>query len=146
LAVGVSDNYQQWDTTHDLKLCDFGVTQYSARLGGLSAWRTAALAMAARGGYGLIFSFNVLNGGTQDKDGVYDCKDQGGVKGMSAPNCAMTATQIVAAAQALGDAGCGGLMMWTYKADRMALPAWQPAFTQVANLQARRAAKPCRVR
>jgi hypothetical protein len=36
-------------------------------------WRHAGLAMAARDYHAILFSMNVLNGGTQDKDGTWDC-------------------------------------------------------------------------
>lgn len=144
--VGTS-NKLAWDKSHTWKVCDIGIAQFSYRFGSPTAWRDSVLAMSKAGGYSAAFSFNVINGGTQDRDGVWDCKDQGGHKGQRSPNCGMTATQIVTAVKALGDAGCAGLMMWRNDNTKFTTwTDWIQAFKDAAAIQAQRYKKPCKVR
>jgi hypothetical protein len=48
-----------------------------------------ALSIVQRDGMAVIFSFNILDGGVQDKSGTYDCAGTGGL-GTNPPNCRMT--------------------------------------------------------
>jgi hypothetical protein len=144
VPVGTSDHNTVFDPSHDFKVCDIGISQFSYRYGAPVAWRDTAMAMAKRGSYQRVFSFNVLNGGTQDKDGVWDCSKQGGVKGTRAPNCAMTAVQVIETVTALGDVGCAGLMMWQYDAIKFAL--WSKVINEAAGIQAARPRRPCTAR
>jgi hypothetical protein len=141
VPVGMSESHRNWDTSNDLKVCDIGIEQFSYRFGDPVAWREAALAKARRGGSQRVFSFNIINGGTQDKTGTWDCP--GIIKGSRSPNCGMTEAQIKQVVEALGDLGCGGLMMWKYDATRFARPDWKRAFEYGAALQAQREARPC---
>jgi hypothetical protein len=143
VPAGTSDHLTSWEPTKDYRVCDFGIFQYSARFGPLTTWRDGALARVRRGGYAASFSFNPINGGTQDRDGTWDCAAEGGVRGQSAPNCSMTEPEIVAAGTALGETGCGGLMMWRYDASRFDRADWRRAFTRVAELQRARQPHPC---
>jgi hypothetical protein len=145
VPVGSSENTTLWDPTRSTTVCDIGIEQYSYRFGDVVAWRDASLTRARRDGTARIFSFNILNGGTQDRDGVWDCATQGKVRGTRSPNCSMTADQITAVSKALGDAGCGALIFWRSDA-RFTLPAWQQAFQTLATLQAGRAPRPCSLR
>jgi len=146
VPVGTSDHTTEWEPTKDYKVCDLGQFQFSHRFGSITTWRDRALALVKRGGYSATFSFNVINGGTQDRDGRWDCAAQGGTRGDREPNCSMTPAQILTAVRELGDAGCGGLMMWKYDRERFERAAWQQAFREAAALQAQRARRPCPVR
>lgn len=152
VPVGLSD-FREWEPTKDLKVCDFGLTQYVTRFGDVTTWREGELARAKRGGYPLVFSFNIVNGGTQDQDAlrktagwVWDCAKEGGAKGSNSPNCQATPTQVVAYVQALGDAGCGGLMMWRSYPERFGTPAYGQAFATALAIQAKRVQRPCKPR
>ena len=82
--------------------------------------------MARRDGYSVIFSLNILNGGAQDKDGVYDCVGAGQAgKGTYGTNCRMTPDQVRQWGNTLGSAGCA-LLMWRYD-DRYMADSEQPA-------------------
>lgn len=143
VPVGTSDQ-TKWQRTGVWKVCDVGLAQYSYRFGQLAAWRDSILAVSAQQGYQSMFSMNWINGGTQDKSGVWDCP--GSHKGQREPNCQMTPAQIVTAVTALGGSGCGILMMWRYDANRMALPGYGTAFQESANIQKQRAVTICTVR
>lgn len=112
LAVGVEHQHQLFEPTKSYRVCDFIVDQFNAYMGDVATWRNAGLAMGARDGHAILFSMNVLNGGTQDKDGTWDCTGTGG-KGLYSPNCRMTAAQVKTFGLALGPSGCG-LFMWRY--------------------------------
>ena len=146
VPVGTSDNLTAWEPTKDYAVCDFGQFQYSTRFGPIITWRDAVIARAQRGGYQATFSFNPINGGTQDRDGTWDCQAQGGVKGQSSPNCSMTATEVTQAINSLGDLGYGGLMMWRYDPIRFNRADWQQAFTAGAAQQAERFVRPLKRR
>jgi hypothetical protein len=99
------------------------------------------LALAQRDGHAIMFSINILNGGTQDLDGTWDCPGVG--IGTYAPNCRMTPEQVRDNGLVLGPAGCG-LVMWRYDEKFMANAENQRAFRDVAARLATLPAKPCR--
>ena len=78
LPAGVEHQHQLFEPTKSYRACDFIVDQYNSYMGSVTAWRDAGLAMAARDHHAILFSMNVLNGGTQDKDGTWDCAGTGG--------------------------------------------------------------------
>jgi hypothetical protein len=90
-----------------------------------------------------MFSMNILNGGTQDKDGTWDCG--GAPLGQDPPNCQMTATQLRDFGSVLGPAGCA-LLMWRYDQTYMSRTENKQAFADVAALLASQPAKQCRRR
>jgi hypothetical protein len=109
-------------------VCDLILSQYSARnektYGTVEAWRDSALAMGKRDGHQVMFSMNVLNGGTQDQDvvkkeknAVWDCRNEGGVLGQNSPNCAPTPVQVKRWGLTLGSSSCGAMVMWRYDAE-----------------------------
>src|SRR3954453_22075638 len=111
-------------------VCDFIITQYAQRKGTVAAWRDNALALGQRDKIAIVFSLNILDGGQQDKTGVWDCPNTGGL-GTYAPNCHMTPQQIRDWGKVLGSAGCG-LPSWRYDAAFIARPENQAALSNVA--------------
>jgi hypothetical protein len=144
LPVGVVHRHDVFEPTKSYRVCDFIVSQYSARLGSVTAFRDRALAVARRDGIGLAFSMNIINGGTEDRDGTWDCAGPGsnGV-GQRKPKCRVTAEQVRDWGQILGSAGCA-MVMWRYDEAFMAKPENQQAFREVADRLAMLPAKPCR--
>ena len=146
VPVGLSDaSPNVWATSgYIFQWCDFGVPQFSYRFGSPAVWRDTMLTQVAQGRYGELFSFNIVNGGTQDKTTWPACPGAPS-KGTSSPNCTMSGSQAITAASALGDAGCGALIMWRTDSARYAAIG-QPSFTQIAATQAQRQKRPCKVR
>jgi hypothetical protein len=143
--VGLSDASPKiWPTGYTFQWCDFGVPQFSYRFGSPAVWRDTMLVQVAQGKYGELFSFNIVNGGTQDKTTWPACPGAP-YKGTSSPNCTMTGSQAITVASALGDAGCGALITWRVDSLRFA-KIGQPPFTQIAATQAQRQQRPCKVR
>jgi hypothetical protein len=143
LPVGVVHRHDLFEPTNSYKVCEFIASQYSVRMGSVTDFRDGGVAIARRDGHAIMFSMNIINGGTQDKDGTWDCKDQGGVLGQWAPNCRMTATQVRDFGLVLGPAGCG-LLMWRYDSSFMARTDNRQAFNDVAAKLATVPGKTCR--
>lgn len=112
LPTGVVHRHDVFEPTKSYRVCEFIASQYSSRIGSVTAFRDGGLALAKRDGHAIMFSMNILNGGTQDKDGTWDCTGTGGM-GTYSPNCRMTAAQVREFGLVLGPAGCG-LLMWRY--------------------------------
>ena len=126
---------------------DVLTTQYVTRFGTVESYRDDAVATAKANNLGLLFSLNILNGGTQDKDGVWDCAGTGG-KGTSSPNCRLTPSQVETFGKTLGltPETCG-LLLWRYddaffKTDSLA-PDNVAAAQRVGVALAARPARPC---
>jgi len=128
LPEGVVHDYDDFEPTKDYAVCDYYVSQYRSAKGSVAAFRDSSLAHAARSRMAVAFSLNVLDGGLPDRDGTWDCTNGSGGKGYTAPNCQMTAAQIVQFGLVLGPAGCS-MMLWRYDPQRT-------EFTRAANLQA----------
>ena len=144
LPAGVQHRHDIFEPTKSYRVCDFLASQYASRIGDVTAFRDAGLAMARRDGHAILFAMNILNGGVQDKDGVYDCTGPGqGGKGTYEPNCRMTAQLVREVGMTLGPAGCG-FMVWRYDATFMADPANQQAFRDLGAKLATSPAKSCR--
>ena len=143
LPAGVVHRHDVFEPTKSYRVCDFIASQYSARVGSVTAFRDGGLAMAQRDGHSIMFSMNILNGGTQDKDGTWDCG--GAPLGQDPPNCQMTATQLRDFGSVLGPAGCA-LLMWRYDQTYMSRTENKQAFADVAALLASQPAKQCRRR
>ena len=146
VPVGTSD-YHGWEPAKSIRVCDAMTQQFSYRFvalsqfGSIRKWRDSALAIARRDGYGRVFSFNPINGGTPRPSGG-TCPN-GAPPGQGPTQCQMTPAQIVAVVDSLGDAGCGAMLWWRDDANRFDAPAYQDAFRQAAALEAARGAKPC---
>jgi hypothetical protein len=115
MPVGVVHQHQLFEPNNSYRVCEFLVDQYTARLGSPEQFRDGALAMARRDGMRILFGANELNGGVQDRDGVWDCKDQGGYKGQSSPNCQIPPDSMRRWYPLLARAGCG-FRVWRWDA------------------------------
>lgn len=131
VPVGLSDQWSKiWPVKNGylFKFCDFGVPQYTAtpNKGSMRIWRDSVLAIAKKGGYKQILTFNIINY-WQDKDATYDCKPGSGVKGSSTDTfgCVASPQQVLAARDTLGgmtaaQGACGGVGWWRYDKNRYA--------------------------
>jgi hypothetical protein len=142
LPVGVGHDYLGFEPANSYQVCDFLMSQYAARKGNIIAYRDGALAQAARDGMAIVFSMNLLEGGTQDKVGGWDCAGTGGL-GDQSPNCRMTAQQIRDWGKALGLAGCA-LLSWKYDGAFISRPENQAAISDVAITLANEPRTSCR--
>lgn len=142
LPAGVAHRHDVFEPAKSYRVCDFIISQYSSRLGSVTQFRDAGLALARRDGHAIIFGMNILNGGTQDKDGAWDCTGTGG-KGTYSPNCRMTPAQIREVGLAIGPAGCA-LTMWRYDASFVANYENQRSFRDIGTRLASLPAKACR--
>ncbi len=126
LPVGVVHQHQLFEPSQSYRVCDFLVDQYQYSYGPVTAWRDAALAMAHRDGIQILFGVNELNGGPKDRDGSWDCKDEGGYKGQSSPNCQIPPDSLERWYPILARAGCG-FRVWRWDAARTNDPAYRAA-------------------
>jgi hypothetical protein len=137
-----------WRSSERYTKLDYVLYQYNHFFtsGNIVAWRDAVLAQARRDGVTPALSLNVLNGGRQDRDGVYDCAGSGqGGLGTRFPNCVMTPDQIRTWGKALTPYACF-MMMWQYDAAYMSKTANQAAFKEIAALAASKPKRSCRRR
>jgi hypothetical protein len=153
LPAGPAHQWQVFQPERSYRVCDLIISQYSARnertYGTVEAWRDSALAMGARDGHRVMFSMNVLNGGTQDQDvvkklqgAVWDCRNEGGVRGQASPNCAPTPDQVERWGLALGPSSCGAMVMWRY--DSASHKRLRATFQAVADSLGKLPAGSCR--
>lgn len=148
VPVGPGTHAYVWDPKHTFKVCDIGFEQQGWEPAGWTdakflARRDSALKMAANGGWKVVFSYNILNGGYRDTDTNWDCANSSGIKGTYAPLCMMAPVQVIKAGDWLGEKGCGGLLMWRYDKAQFARTGFAAAFDSVSSLQKRRPAAPC---
>jgi hypothetical protein len=143
MPEGVFHQHNTFEPEKSYQVCEFIVDQYNERRGDVVNFRDDGVALAQRDGHSVMFSLNILNGGVQDKDGVWDCTGAGqGGKGGYAPNCRMTADQVRQWGKLLGLAGCG-LYMWHYDDAFMAAPDNATALKEVAQALAAAPYKAC---
>ena len=145
MPVGVVHTHDAFEPTKSYRTCEFVVSQYEVRMGSVTAFRDAGLAMARRDGHAIAFSFNILNGGIQAaRDGLWNCPlTTTGGRGTYNPNCRMTAEQVRNVGLVLGPAGCS-LLMWRYDSSFMANAANIEAFEDVAARLASTPVSSCR--
>jgi PKD repeat protein len=145
MPVGVFHDPAMFEANTPYRVCEFIMAQYGYRKynGDVARWRDETLALAKRDGMAVVFSINILNGGKQDKDGVYDCVGSlmGGL-GTYKPNCAMTPQQIRDWGKALAASACA-LMSWRYDATYVGKPQNQAALAEVAIAASNLSRKPC---
>jgi hypothetical protein len=134
LTVGVAHLHSAFEPTKSYRTCEFDITQYSSRIGSVTKYRDDALAMGRRDGIAILFSMNIVNGGTQaPRDGLWNCSPTTtGGRGTYDPNCRMTAQQVLDVGRVLGPAGCA-MMMWRYDDAFMAHPENQQAFKDLGD-------------
>jgi PKD repeat protein len=130
MPQGVFHDATAFEPDSSYHVCDFIITQYALRKGAVATWRDEGLAVGRRDKIAIVFSLNILDGGQQDKIGVWDCPNTGGL-GTYAPNCHMTPQQIRDWGKVLAPAGCT-LLSWRYDAAFMARPENQAALSDVA--------------
>jgi hypothetical protein len=140
LTVGVAHKHNTFEPTKSYKVVDFVLDQYSSQQGDVTAFRDAGLAMARRDGYAVMFSINILDGGTT----IAGCPipETGGV-GTFGTRCRVTPEQLEEWGTLLGVAGCA-LTMWRFDSVFMASTANQRAFKKIADLLATQPKKSCR--
>jgi hypothetical protein len=141
MPAGVFHQHNTFEPMKSYHVCDFIVDQYNQRRGDVTQFRDDGLALARRDGHAIMFSLNIMDGGVQDTDGLYDCAGTGGF-GSFAPNCRMTPEQIREWGLILGPAGCG-LFMWRYDDAFIASPDNQVAFRDIAATMAGQPTKTC---
>ncbi len=127
-GINVGPPGYQWRATERFTALDFVEYHYRTQnpAGTVDQWRAAVLAQAAKDGVTPALALNVLDGGTQDKDGTWDCGGTGGL-GTYSPNCRMLASQIKASGLALvAWTGCE-LVMWWFQ------PTYATWFQQADN-------------
>jgi hypothetical protein len=145
LPAGVVHQHLVFEPTKSYRVCDFIVSQYSAKVGSVTAFRDGALAYAKRDGIAIAFSMNILNGGIQaPRDGLWNCPlSTTGGRGTFNPNCRMTPDQVEEFGKTLGVAGCA-MLMWRYDTEFMANPANIQAFKDIAASVSSVPARSCR--
>ncbi len=134
--------YDLFEPTKSYRVCDFMVNQYSSKIGSVAGFRDGALAMGQRDGLAVMFSLNVLDGGTPDLDGTVDCIGTGGL-GTYGTNCRMTSQQVRDFGKVLGPAGCA-LLMWQYNTTFMTNANNLQAFSDVAGVMSTLPGKSCK--
>jgi hypothetical protein len=142
LPAGVAHRHDKFEPTKSYRICDFLIDSYASEFGSVTTYRDAGLALAQRDHHAIIFSLGILDGGTRDQTGTWDCAGTGGM-GTFYPHCRMTATQVRDFGLVLGPAGCAGLLMWRYDSDFMANTENQLAFKDVASRLASLPARSC---
>ncbi|HKU63245.1 MAG TPA: hypothetical protein VJQ44_18740 [Gemmatimonadales bacterium] len=142
MPVGVVHQHQLFEPGKSYRVCDFLVDQYQQSYGDVTAWRDAALAMAHRDGIQILFGANELNGGPKDRDGEWDCKDEGGYKGQSRPNCQISPDSLERWYPLLARAGCG-FRVWRWDGTRTNDPAYRAARRAVRDSLAAWSAPTC---
>jgi hypothetical protein len=143
LPAGPFHQHDTFEPNNSYQICDFIVDSYNWKRGDVVEFRDAGVALARRDGHAIMFSMNILNGGVQDRDGVWDCTGPGqGGKGNHEPNCRMTADDMRQWGKILGPAGCG-LYLWTYDAEFVNAPENMDAYRDVAATMATQPYKSC---
>jgi hypothetical protein len=136
--------YRIWQTTARFTKVDWVRYQYSwwVTSGNVNQWRDIVLDQARKDGVQPAFSLNILDGGTKDKTGSWDCPGLG--KGTYAPNCNMTADQVRSWGRTLAAAGGCAMFMWRYDNAYITKQANQDAFRDVASATNAAAKKSCK--
>jgi hypothetical protein len=136
LPVGVVHDHRQFEPEKNYTTCDFVVSQYRLSKGPIDQFRDGGLAFARRSGIGLIFSLNVLHGGTPDTE----CEKWG--NDLSGKLCPMTPQQVRDWGLKLGTAACA-LNMWRFEPAYYGKPEVQQALRTIADSMARLPRKSC---
>jgi hypothetical protein len=134
LAVGVTHQHALFQPNSSYAVADFIIDQYNWIRGNVTTYKNDGLALGMRDGHKVVFSINVLDGGTQDTDGSWDCIGKGG-KGTYAPNCRMTPAQVQTFASVLASGG-PGFFMWRYDSVMDQDPNYVAVFQAIAAQQA----------
>jgi hypothetical protein len=136
LTVGVVHDHRQFEPEKNYRTCQFVVSQYRLSKGTVDDFRDGGLAFAKRSGIGIIFSLNVLHGGTPGTT----CEKYG--NDLSGNLCPMTPQQLRQFGLTLGTAGCA-LNMWRYEPAYYSNATIQQALREVADSMAKLPRKSC---
>jgi hypothetical protein len=140
LTEGVSHKHNTFEPTKSYKVIDFIGDQYDERQGDVASFRDAGLALARRDGHSIMFSINLLDGGTI----IAGCPiPETGGTGTYSNRCRVTPAQLQAWATVLGPAGCA-FTMWQYDTTFMASTDNQRVFQTIAASLATAPRKSCR--
>jgi len=136
--------YRKWQTTATFSKVDWVRYQYSWGVtnGNIGEWRDGVLAVARKDGVQPAFSLNILDGGTVDNSGAWDCPWS--AKGTYGHNCNMTADQVRSYGRTLAAAGGCAMMMWRYDYAYITKSANQDAFRDVASAAAAAPKRSCK--
>lgn len=141
LPAGVAHRWDLFEPVKSYQSCDFLLTQYTSRIGSVAAYRDGALAMAQRDKLAILFSLNILDGGTR----LLNCPTPlTGGPGTFGGNCRMTAAQVTEFGKAFLTAPACGLLMWQHDDRFMARIENAIAFAELATVAAKQPAPPCR--
>jgi hypothetical protein len=141
LPIGVFHDPGIFEPDSSYQVCEFLISQFATRKGNVVTWRDNGLAIVQRDGMKIIFSLNLLDGGTQDRDGTWNCAGTGGL-GTFSPNCQMTPDQIRTYAEALAPPGCA-LLSWRLDTPFLTRPENAAVLSSVALMVAALPLTPC---
>lgn len=150
--AGLLSGKAAWRANERYRNFDAVVVQYSAWITGGDAtlWRDRVLQQAQLDGVSVALSMNLIEGGLPDPDAnkktagwVWDCKNEGGVKGTRPYNCQITATQLAQWGRVFGRGGCA-VLMWRYDQTYFGNAQKRTAITDLSNYLARLPPKQCR--
>lgn len=144
VGVNLGPPAYRWRASERFHKLDWVRYQYSWGVtnGDLAEWRDGVLAQARKDGVQPAFSLNILDGGTVDRSGAWDCPGIG--KGTYGRNCNMTADQVRSWGRTLAAAGGCALMMWRYDNAYITKSANQDAFRDVAAATSGAPRKSCK--
>jgi hypothetical protein len=133
MGINIGPPAYKWRATERFTKLDWVRYQYSwwVTSGNVNAWRDAVLDQARKDGVQAAFSMNLLNGGTKDKSGSWDCPQSH--KGTYAPNCWMTPDQVRSYGRTLAQSGGCVMFMWRYDDAFISRSSNQDAFRDVAS-------------
>jgi hypothetical protein len=143
VGVNIGPPGYRWRASERFHRLDWVRYQYSwlVTKGDVGAWRSAVLNQAQKDGVTAAFSLNVLDGGTKDTKGSWDCP--GTHRGTYNRNCWMSPDQVRTFGRAIGPSGCF-LLMWTYTDAFMLKSGNRDAFGDVASVMKTKSRRSCR--
>jgi len=143
MGVNIGPPAYRWRASERFHKVDWVRYQYSwwVTSGNVGAWRSVVLDQARKDGVTPAFSMNLLNGGTKDKRGSWNCPQSG--RGTYRPNCRMAPDQVREYGRAIGPSGCF-MLMWRYDDAFMSRSGNRDAFRSVASLLASKSRRSCR--
>jgi hypothetical protein len=143
MGINIGPPAYKWRASERFQKLDWVRYQYNWWIsnGNVGAWRDAVLAQARRDGVTPAFSLNLLDGGTKDQKGGWDCPGTG--RGTYAPNCRMTPDQVRSYGRAIAGSGCV-MMMWRYDNAFISKSANQDAFRDIASVTNSSPRRSCR--
>ncbi|MGH7579625.1 MAG: hypothetical protein ACREM9_05595 [Gemmatimonadales bacterium] len=136
LPVGVLHDHRIFEPSKGYQHCEFLVSQYRLSKGDVRDFRDGGLAFVNRYNMSIIFSVNVLHGGTPGTDCEKWGDDPRGIL------CPVSSSQLRDWGTILGTQGCA-FMMWMYEAEYIEKPEIQAALGDVAGELAKKPRRSC---